>query len=309
MALTLMEASKLNPGEVKRNAIIEMFARNSDILNAMPFAEVKGMALSYTQEGTLPTNAFRGVNEGYVGNTGVLNPQVEVLRIAGGDLDVDRTLVKTLGEEVRAQQESSKVRSLSLSIARNFIQGDSSLNPKAFDGLRVRTVGNQLIANGSTAGGDALSLAKLDEAIDQVIMPNGIMCSKAHRRRLSRAAANTAVGGYIAWAKNEFGERIGMYNDLPLLIADEDETGARIIDFNEANPAGGATVGSSMYVTAIGDGLLTGIQNGGIEVRDLGELQTIPVYRTRVEWVVGMVAMHGRSAARIWGIKDAPVTL
>jgi hypothetical protein len=40
----------------------------------------------------------------------------------------------------------------------------------------------------------------------------------------------------------------------------------------------------------------------------LGELQTKPVYRTRVEWLVGLAAMHGRCASRIWGITNAAVT-
>ena len=35
---------------------------------------------------------------------------------------------------------------------------------------------------------------------------------------------------------------------------------------------------------------VTGIQNGGMDVRDLGELQTAPVWRTRVEWFTGIAA-------------------
>jgi len=79
MAMTLLEASKINDGEVVRNAVIEMFARNSDILAALPFMDIQGGSYAYTQEGSLPGVAFRGVNEGYDESVGVLNPQVEVL--------------------------------------------------------------------------------------------------------------------------------------------------------------------------------------------------------------------------------------
>ena len=53
---------------------------------------------------------------------------------------------------------------------------------------------------------------------------------------------------------------------------------------------------------------VVGLQNGIMEVRDLGELQTMPVMRTRVEWLVGMAVMHGRAAARLRGISNAAVT-
>ena len=89
MALTLLEASKLNDGDVKRAAVIEMFAANSDLLRVMPFEDIPGGSYSYNQEGKLPGVAFRGYNEAYSESVGILNPQVEVLKIAGGDLDVD----------------------------------------------------------------------------------------------------------------------------------------------------------------------------------------------------------------------------
>jgi hypothetical protein len=45
-----------------------------------------------------------------------------------------------------------------------------------------------------------------------------------------------------------------------------------------------------------------------MDVRDLGEVQTAPVKRTRVEWLAGLCVEHGRSAVRLRGIKDGAVT-
>ena len=44
MALTLVEASKLVSGEVVRSAVIEMFARNSDILRVLPLSDLETIA-------------------------------------------------------------------------------------------------------------------------------------------------------------------------------------------------------------------------------------------------------------------------
>ena len=309
MALTLLEASKLNDGDVKRAAVIEMFAQNSDILSVLPFEDIPGGSLSYNVEGELPGVAFRGFNEAYASSTGVINPATEVLRIGGGDLDVDKAMIKTRGEGIRSSQEAMKIKALSLHITGKIINGDSQTNPREFDGLRVRITGNQLVPALLTApsSNSPLSLEALDEAIDRVDSPNYLIMSKAMRNKLSSAARDQNVGGDIQWTLDSFGRRVAVYNDLPILIADYDDTGARIIDFNEAGPAGGST-SSSIYVCSIGDEMFTGIQNGVMEVTDLGELDSQPVLRTRVEWLVGMAVMHGRSVARVWGITNAAVT-
>jgi hypothetical protein len=308
MPLTLLEASKQVDSEVKRSAIIEMFARNSDLLRVLPFMDITGGAYAYTQEGKLPGVAFRGFNESYTESVGVVNPQVEVLRIAGGDLDVDKALVKTHGLEIRDTREAMKVKALALNITGQVINGDSVANPRVFDGLKNRITGNQLIANSASSGGGVLSLANLDQLIDQVDNPTHLLMSKAMRRIISQAARNTGVAGYITWDKNEFGEKVAFYQDVPILVVDYDDTGARILDFNEANSGGGSAVGQSIYCVSMGDGMLSGLQNGVMEVDDLGQLQTSPVYRTRIEWLVGLAAMHGRCAARLSSIKNGAAT-
>jgi len=309
MGLTLLEASKLNSGEVKRAAVIEMFAENSDILRAMPWENVPGGSLAYTVEGALPGIAFRGYNETFTPSTGVVNPEVETLKIAGGQLDVDKALIKTRGEGIRSAHEAMKVKALALHIADKIINGDSVSNPREFDGLRKRIVGSQLIpANlGAPSSNSPLSLEALDAAIDEVDGANALIMSKDMRRKLFKAARNN-VGGDIEVGMDNFGYRVTRYNDLPILIADYNDAGARIIGFDEAGPAAGNT-STSIYVVRLGDGYLTGLQNGVMEVDDLGLLNDGTTYRTHVEWMVGMAVMHGRSCARVWGITNSDVTV
>lgn len=308
MGLTLLEASKINSGEVKRAAIIEMFAANSDLLRALPWTDVIGGSLQYTVEGSLPGVAFRGYNETYTPSTGVLNPAVEVLKIVGGNLDVDRAMIKTRGEAVRSVQEAMKVKALSLHIADKLINGDSATTPREFDGLRKRIVGSQLIpANlGSPSANSALSLEALDSAIDEVDGATHLIMSKDMRRKIQKAA-RAGVGGDIQITQDQFGFRTMMYNDLPILVADYDDNGQKIIDFDEAGPAGGSS-SSSIYVVHLGDGYVTGLQNGVMEVEDLGLLDDGVYYRTRVEWLAGLAVMHGRACSRVWGITNADVT-
>lgn len=307
MALTLIEAAKLNPGEVIKNAIIEMYAGSSSILMALPFENIEGNALKYNREGSLPGIGFRGVNEAYTASTGILNPLTEALVIAGGDLDVDKFIIDTMGANQRTVQEAMKVRALSLAWTQNFIKGDTASDPREFDGLQTRVVGDQKIAAGSTANGTALSLAKLDEAIDQTMNATHLVMSKAMARKFSAAARLSTVGGYVTYTPDALGRRIMQYNDLPILTVDLDNTGTAILPFTEAATSGTATA-TSIYVVSMGSDSLVGLQNGGMDVRDLGELQTSPLFRTRVEWYNGLAVYNGRAVTRLWSIADAAIT-
>ncbi len=298
MALTILEASKLNDGVTVKAGVIEKYAQSSDILLALPFNDIEGNSLSYNIEETLPGIGFRGVNGSYTESTGILNPQVESLKIAGGDLDVDKFIVDTMGADQRAVQEGMKVKALALAWTKTFIKGDSTANPKEFDGLQVRLSGDAVISNG-TAG---LSLLKLDEAIDAVDNPTHLIMNKTMRRRLTAAARNTAVGGYITYDQDAFGRQVTKYNDIPILIVDKDNTNTDILGFTETSST------TSIYVVSFGDGAVTGLQNGSMDVRDIGELETKPSYRTRVEWYNGFGVFAPRSASRLSLITNAAVT-
>ncbi len=307
MAMTLLEAAKLVTGDDLRQTIIMIYAESSDILRTLPFEPIQGNSLKYNREDTLPGIGFRGVNEGYTESTGVINPVQESLVIAGGDLDVDKFIIDTQGIAIRSAQEAMKVKALSHKWSYTFIKGDSVTNPKEFDGLQVRITGSQKIAAGATANGTALSLAKLDELIDAVDDPTHLIMSKAMRRRMTTAARTTTVGGFITYTKDEFGRPVTVYNDLPILIADPNGSVFPTLAFDEAATSGTSTA-TSIYCVCFRSQMCTGIQNGGVSVRDLGELESKPVMRTRVEWYSGLSIWHPRSVARLWSIADAAVT-
>ena len=308
MALTILEAAKLGGGTEIQLAVIEIFARSSPILGVLPFRDIPGNALKYNREKTLPGVAFRGANEAYTASTGILNPIVESLTIAGGDLDVDNFIIKTEGEDARAVHEAMKIKALAEDWQRAFFKGDTSSEPREFDGLQIRVVGDQLIDAGATSGGDPMSLAKLDELIDTVMNPTHLLMNKTMARRMAAAARTTAVSGYLTYERNEFGFRVMFYNDIPILIIEDSEGKDTVLPFTEANPGGGAAASTSVYCASFGDGMFQGLQNGGMDVRDLGELDEKAVWRTRIEWYAGIAIYHGRAAGRLQGITDAAIT-
>lgn len=306
MAVTLVEAAKLNRAEEVRAAVIEQFARSAGVLMVLPFEDIQGNALKYNREESLPGVGFRGVNEAYPESTGVINPVTEPLVIAGGDLDVDRFIIQTMGPQQRSSQEAMKIKSLALAVERTFFKGSMADEPREFDGLQTRITGPQLLDAGSTSGGDPLSLIALDELIDTVSNPTHLFMNRTMRRYLT-AAARQGTHAFIQWTVDAFGRQIAMYNDLPIILIDNDNEDKPILGFNEPNPGGGTPASTSIYCVSLASGGLTGIQSGLMEVMDMGQLQEKPAFRTRIEWFPGLAIFHGKSVARLRGIKKAAV--
>jgi len=313
MGMTLIEYAKtaMNNGEVKRASVISQFARTSAWLAGIPFDSIPGAAYTYDREGALPGIAFRGINESFTPSTGIINPQAEALRVAGGELDVDTALVKMYGPQRRAQEETMKLKALAAEVTRVLIKGDSSAEPREFDGLQRRITGEQLIAAGTTDAGDPLSLFILDELIDQVAGPNRqLWMNKVMKRRLTQGARKDTVGGHIDFEIDDFGRQVTMYNGVPIVTPYPENDGTEPLAFDEQGDVKGTPGGSSstsIYCVALGDGYVKGIQNGGMEVRDLGEIDDESKFRTRVEWLVSLVVENPKAAARLGGISNAAV--
>lgn len=304
MSLTLQEAEKYSTDTLKRG-VIETFARNSAVLELLPFMEIAGNAYRYNVEDTLPGIAFRGVNDAYVESAGVINQESEGLTILGGDVDVDRYLAQTRGNinDLRAIQTEMKSKALALEWTRTFFKGDSAENANEFDGLEKRITGSQVVhADGKGEAGATLTLAMLDELIDAVEgEPDVLFMSKAMRREVKKLLQSSQH--YIESGEDSFGRPVTVYGGIPIRVIETDGAGKEILGFDEVV---GEDQTASIYAVKFGaDQYVAGLRNGSVDVRDLGEIDSKPVFRTRIEFYSGMAVFHPRAAARLAGVKKA----
>ena len=296
MALTLAQAKvhSRNPQELA--IVTELSA--GPLLTNLPFREVQGSGLFYKREEELGDVGFRSYNDSYAESYAEVRQYSEALKLFGGDIKVDRAIVELEGPQARAYQIQAKTRAMRLAFEGLFINGDSNSTAAEFDGLSVRLPAadagshSQIIANDSSAA--ALDLNKLDEAIDAVDAQGGqkyLIMSKSARRHLSAVAR---ASGQIDIQRSEFGGQQLVYGGLPVLEIDRDHKNVAILDSTPAD--------QSIYVVSFGNDHLTGIQNGGPQVRDLGEDTSSPVLVTRVEWFCGLALINGRAASRLTNI-------
>ena len=96
---------------------------------------------------------------------------------------------------------------------------------------------------------------------------------------------------------NEFGQQVETYDGIPVLVDDFcpiDETLGTGEDL------------SSIWALKFGVGTgLMGLENGGIVVERIGELETMDATRHRIKWYCGMALFSELGVGRLAGITAA----
>ncbi|MEV4414008.1 major capsid protein [Catellatospora sp. NPDC049609] len=317
MALTLAEAAKLSQDDLQRG-VIETFVQVSPILDRIPFLTIEGNAYAYNEEATLPGVEFRAVNAAYSESTGTVNPKSERLVILGGDADVDTFIVQTRGNltDQRATQTAMKVKAASYKYQDTFINGDSAVDVNAFDGLKKRLTGGQVIAGGTNGipvvGNGTTDPQTFFDGLDALValvpgLSSGSGALYANSKIIGKIrSAGRRLGGVETVREDMTGKRIITWNGIPLLDLGQTAAGADILPLTETQ--GTAVDASSIYAVKFGqdegDQAVTGLTNGGVQTKDLGEIDAKPVYRTRIEFFCGLGVFGGKAAARLTGVRN-----
>jgi hypothetical protein len=149
---------------------------------------------------------------------------------------------------------------------------------------------------GGGLGGGSLTPTLLDELIDLVKggKPDMLLMGKRTRRKLKsllRASAH-----YVESGTDAFGRQVMFYDGIPVEVSDFQPD-------NEPANNGTGTTFSSIYAVTFweADGLV-GLTNGGIEVIDVGQLESKDASRVRVRWYVGLALLRDSALARLKGV-------
>ncbi|TET77098.1 MAG: phage major capsid protein [Dehalococcoidia bacterium] len=295
MALTLAEAAKLS-NDVLLVGVIETIVYDSPILQALPFIEIVGNGLTYNQENEAATAAFYDVGDTWAESTPTFTQKTATLKILGGDADVDNFLKATRSniQDLEAAIVQLKAKAVQQKFEDTFINGDSTVDTKAFDGIDKLCASEQTVSMG--ANGGTLTLEKLDELIDCLKggKPHTLLMSRRSRRKLN--ALSRASGGILVTDRNEFGQMVEYYDAVPIGVCDwiaDDQT------------VGTSSDCSTIYALQYGDGAVAGLTSpGGLQGEMVGSLETRDASRTRVKWYVSVAAFNTIKLAKLIGVRD-----
>ncbi len=295
MAMTKAEAAKLTQDMMLRG-VIETIVLESRLLQLLPFMEVVGTAVTYNREATMPAASFYDVGDTWTEATPTFTQVAASLKIMGGDADVDNFIQQTYANvnDIEAEVIASRAKSVAHKYTEAFYVGDSAVDTKSFDGLKkVIGTGPRSVSMGTN--GAALTLDKMDEFIDLVKpgKPDAIMVSKRSRRKLSSLRRGT--GNLLETDVDAFGRRAEFYDGIPLVVDD-------FLPDNEVQGSSGA-VCSSAYAVKFGMEVgVMGIENAGIQIEQIGELETKDATRHRIKWYGGLAVFSELGISRLLGI-------
>ena len=294
MALTLAEAAKLS-NDIVLQGVVETIVLDSPILQVLPFIEITGNGLTYNRENTNPAATFFNVGDTWTEATPTFSQITATLSIVGGDADIDNFLLTTRNnvQDLQAAIIRLKAKAVQQKFEDTFVNGDTAVDAKSFDGIDKLTTGGQIATMG--ANGATMTLAKLDEVIDLVKggPPAMLLMSKRSRRTLNNLARTT--GSFLQTDRNEFGQMVQFYDGVPVGVSDY---------ISDAKTVGTSTDCSTVYAMQMGEGALAGLTApGGLQVETIGSLETKDATRTRVKWYVSMALFNTIKVAKLIGVR------
>lgn len=232
MAVTL-EQAKLNVQDALQKGVIDEFQKSNYLWNNLTFEDAVSptgggatLTYAYTRLKTQPTAAFRAINDEYTAQEVEKARYTVDLAIFGGSYKVDRVIASMGGivNEVTLQMQQ-KIKAASALFNDTVINGDTSKNPNAFDGLDKAVTGSateNILGTAidlSTAAAIDANFKEFLDNLDETLAemdgtPSALLMSS---KMLTKFKAVIRRATAYQETKDNFGRIIPAYDGIPLI--------------------------------------------------------------------------------------------
>jgi hypothetical protein len=254
-----------------------------------------GNGLTYNRESTAATASFYDVGDTWTESTPTFTQITATLKIMGGDADIDNYLIATRSniQDLEAAVIELKAKAVRQLFEQTFITGDSTANPKAFDGIDKLCESGQTLSMGVNGG--SLTLDKLDELVDKVLggKPELLLMSRRSRRIINKLART--AGTFLQTDRDQFGQMAQYYDTVPIGVSDY---------ISDSQTVGTSTDCSTIYAMQFGEGALAGLTGpGGLQVERVGSLEQKDASRSRIKWYTSTALFNTLKLAKLVGVR------
>jgi hypothetical protein len=321
MAYTLAEAAKLS-NDVLQAGVIELFVRDDPILERLPFITITGNGLTYNVETTEANANFYNVGDTWVEDTPTVTQATAVLRILGGDADVDNFLKQTRSNvnDLKSEAIAAKVKAVKKQFMDKFYYGYNAGDPKEFDGIHYlinSCVSDDVSYNVVPVATNAttpvlLSMSKLEETVDKVkgFTPDLMMMTKTMRRSINVYLRGAGGITYEDRANKRVQSIFGIPVGVSEYIKDTencDKDFGTYFGYQPTTPAATSDASTTIFILSFDPKACCGTQNGTMTTVPLGDLETKDASRYRIKWYVSIMLQNILSCAKITGVSPTGV--
>lgn len=319
MAWTLAELSKIETDPL-RKSVIDGLLMESNLMELVPWETTGTLSTTIVSYQDLPSVGWRMVNDGYAEATGTFKHKTEQISLLGGMIDTDKVIARAKNTiaDARAVQQTMMIKAMAYEFNDTFINGDPTSDPLEFKGLEKRIddiaaegYSGQLINHNEAdiITTDATHMHAFIDALDKLIyaidghQPEYLLMN-SHMLMMVRSVLRRQ--GLLSTTQDMFDRRVDTYQGARLVDIGVKADQSTMIMGWEANTGLDSAAGTFASIIAVkfGEGdKLWGLQMYPLEVYDKGMLEAKPVYRTEVDWPVGLAHVSPRSMARLYGVK------
>lgn len=289
--------------------LMEQFVENNPIVRIMDWINEPTNVLEYSQLVELGDAGTRSLNNSRKGTASKRTTKYVPYKLLSDISEIDWQIAASNPGRA-AEEELLKMRSFSDEWMWMFFHGSSAVDPEQFDGLRhhCQEYSRQHLSNHDS--GAPLSRMMLRRAISNTKGANAILMGEEIHDWFSESAQTANKAG-IVWTKNELGEDIPSFGNVPIYRIERDEMDNQLLPLTEGSKNLSANNCTSVYVVAIGEGRLqavnyAGPQGYGINVKDLGQVDVFE--KTLLDWKTALVMKDTRSVTRLSGVQAGPPT-
>jgi hypothetical protein len=300
-SLTLTEAAKIQQNPLIAG-VIESIVTVNQFYRVLPFDQIVGNALLYSRENALGGVAPIGIGGGSnaipaaAKLPATFTPVTTPLKALIGDAEVDHFINVTMGTQnsQTGVQVMSKAKNLGREYQRQFILGDSAVDPLEFDGLQKLTPTAQTKDYASAAYtldmlDELISMVKAkDGAVDFIMMPDEGLRKHMSVLRGLGGASLTEVVNLPGGGQQMFYRGIPMFRNDYIPVS-----------------GGGSPRNGDIYVGTVDDGSrkvgiagLTSQVQAGIFVSAVGEAEQTNDIITRLRFYASMAVFTELGVAR-----------
>jgi hypothetical protein len=304
--LTLLEQSK-NITNPQAQEVANVFALEYPVMGLLPFEQISGFHKPFTIMDELPTVAPRDFGADFTSDYGKGSNYNVPWKNYGGKLEVDKALRKG-NPAGAAMQELMQIQANAKKWAADVLQGAGGTSITGVKTFLSSFYTGQVIDAGTTAHGDLLTMAMMDDLMDLVDIDSNtaLFCTKKVRNRLTYLARTNASGQQnVQYDVDQFGSKVMHYNKVPLYVMLDSYDGTNIQSVTEVDGATSNNDTSSVYLVKFGAQAVKGFSPDSavmqIDVANPGTHLAI----TRFEMNAGIAQMQPRAAGRIRFVKES----